>query len=488
MKKGLVFTGTEIIGKLIKEMVKDIFQVDVVTLFQDFKKELSSEKYDFIIIDRTLKDCSAKDIFTNLIKENIGNIPPSILLIQERYNPEKDGNEYNFILRKPFVKEEIIEAINFAIFEKNKKQLKTILIVDDSPTSRKVLKKILIGGGYTCFEAENALQGIEKAKDILPDLIIVDYVMPDLSGIEFAQKISENERLKTIPVILVSGAEKFDNVIEKGFNSGISAYFNKPLKEEEIFSFFKKYFHSETSSKILILDDSLTRRKVIYSSLSMNNNQVFTTNSIDKAVALLEDNSFDIILVDLILKNETGFDAVKAIRKIDKDIPLIVYSAIGNRKNVYKVLELGASDFLWAPIEMRELILKVKIWLGYSKFLKLKKYYSSIIKNLTQAESFMEEIENNFAHDKLNGIVSSLVYFDKINVDLNQFIRKFDKTGKYNGETFVYFHQSSFVNTMKICKRIKKITNQDFLYGISTTDSVETVEELFQKAKENIIK
>ena len=487
MKKGLVLTGTEIIGKLIKEMVKNLFLVEVATSFQDFKNNLSSEKYDFIIIDRTLKDCSAKDIFINLIKENIENIPPSILLVQERYNPEKDGDKYNFILRKPFVKDEIVEAINFVLLEKDKKQLKKIMIIDDSPTSRKVLKKILKSGGFQCYEAENALQGIEKVQEILPDLIIVDYVMPDLTGIEFARKISENEKLKTIPVILISGSQKFNKIIEEGFNSGISAYFRKPVKEEEIFNFFSKYFQSEISSKILILDDSSTRRKVLYSSLSINNNQVITTNTIDKAIAILEDNSFDLILVDLILKNETGFDAVKAIRKVEKNIPIIVYSSIGDRKNVYKVLELGASDFLWAPIEMRELLLKVKIWLGYSKFLKLKENYSSKIKRIAQTATFIEEIDSIFAHDKLNGIISSLVYFDKINIDLKQFIRKSDKIGKHNGNTFVYFQQSNLVNTLKICERIKKISNENFVYGIATTDSVETVEKLFQKAKENII-
>ncbi len=488
MKKGIVFTSIKIIAQLIIEMTKNIFSIKVINSYHNLKEVLLSEKnYDFLVIDRTLEDCSAKDIFKNLVNDNITCIPPSILLVQEQYKPNEDGEGFSFILRKPFGKDEIIEAINFAILERNKKKLSKVLIVDDSPTSRKMLKKILTKHGFQCKESGNPIESINIAKDFEPDLIIVDYVMPGLNGVELAKKISKDDFLKSIPIILLSGSSNFNSIIEEGFNSGISAYFKKPVNEEEILLFFKKYFYTEIPSKILVLDDSSTRRKAIYSNLSINNNQVITTSSINKAIALLEDNYFNIILVDLILKNETAFDAVKAIRRINKEIPIIVYSSIADRKNIYKILELGASDFLWAPIEMRELILKVKVWLGYSKFNEIQNSIHSKLKKEEVCYDFMELIDTLLSQDKLNNIISSLVFIKNIQSDLQKFIRKSDKIGEYKGRKFIYFHNSNLVETLQICQRIKESLKENIKFGIATTDSVSTVEDLFKKAEKNII-
>jgi len=496
MKQGLIFTGSKITGELIIEMLRESFYIKQVENFQELLDSLLSDekKYDFLIIDRTLKDLSAKDIFSKLIQSGIESIPPSILLTQSRYNPVEDGEGYAFILRKPFYKQEIIEAVNFALLSKNKKKLEKILMVDDSRTSRNIMKRILTSHGYKCFEAENATEGLKKAEEISPDLIIVDYVMPDFNGIELAQKISKNEKLKKIPIILITGSQRFNEVIEEGFNSGISAYFKKPFNESEVVGFLKRYFHNDESSKILLIEDSFTRRKVIYSSLSINNNQVISVENLEKAKAFLEDNRFDLILMDLILNNETAFDGVKIFRKVNKNIPIIVYSSIADRKNIYKILELGASDYLWAPIEMRELILKVNIWLGYSKFINFKNKIDTIVKRENIYNDFMEFVDANLSRDKLNGIISSLVCLhlnkddDKILQKINEILRKDDKAKFFRNKFFIYLSGANLILSLKICKRIKNSIGIDVDFGIVTTDSVGTVEELFEKAEKNIIK
>ena len=472
-------------------MLKENFFVNQVVDFYQLKEELlSNEGYDFIIIDRTLKDISAKDVFSNLIDLGINFIPPSILLTQNRYNPDDDGSGYSFVLRKPFQKNEILEAVNFVLLERESKKLNKILIVDDSKTSRNIMKRILKAYGYECFEAENATIGLKKAEEILPDLIIVDYIMPDLNGIEFADKISQDKKLKNIPIILITGSLRFNEVVEKGFNSGISAYFKKPFNEEEVIGFIKKYFGANISSKILLVEDSYTRRKVITSSLTINNNQVISTDTIEKALFFLEDNIFDLILIDLVLNNETAFDAVKVFRRINENIPIIVYSSIADRQNIYKILELGASDFLWAPIEMRELILKVKIWLGYSKFLNLKDKMQTF-KKLSNATNFMEHIDANLNIDKLNENISTFICIDcnkrDIENEIKKNLREDDKLGFYNNKFFIYLSSTNVIDALKVCKRIKNSINIPLKFGISTSDSIETVEQLFLQAEKNIV-
>ena len=82
--------------------------------------------------------------------------------------------------------------------------MKKILIVDDEPDILEVLGKRLIDAGYQVIKAQNGEEAIEKAKSELPNLIILDIVMPDIDGGEVAEVLKEYEATKNIPVIYLT--------------------------------------------------------------------------------------------------------------------------------------------------------------------------------------------------------------------------------------------------------------------------------------------
>ena len=488
MKKGIVYSATRITSMLVTEMLKGIFEVINVKDYNTLKSLMQGEELDFLIIDRNLKEITSKNLFQKLVKDEIGNIPPIILLTQEKYHPREDGEGYSFILRKPFLKIELIEAVNFVLFNKNKESVKTILLIDDSRTSRKIIIKKLKPFGYNFIEAETPSESLKILETKKPDIIIVDYEMPEMNGLEFARKISCFEKLNDIPIVLLTGLKDIESVKEEGFNSGISEYFQKPLNEEEIERFFRGYLKRGDTSKILVIDDSSTKRKILYANLRINNNRVITVENISKAKALLEDNKFDIILSDLVLKNENAFDGISVFRKINKIIPIIVYSAIADRKNIYKVLELGANDYLWSPIEMKELLLKTKIWVDFYKI-----YQENNLLKITQAKeknmSFLEIIEEKFARSNINDTISSLVYVDvkdeNIINKIKSLLRKSDLYGFIEKNFFIFFQNSDYVNTLRVCKRLEESVMENIEFGIAPTNIAKNIDSLTDYAVKN---
>jgi len=103
----------------------------------------------------------------------------------------------------------------------------TMLIVDDENANLKVLTHIL-GSEYTIFTASNGTSAIEKAKEFLPDLILLDILMPGMDGYATLGELKKNESTKKIPVIFITGLDS-DEDEEKGLSLEAADYITKPF-------------------------------------------------------------------------------------------------------------------------------------------------------------------------------------------------------------------------------------------------------------------
>ena len=106
--------------------------------------------------------------------------------------------------------------------------IKTVLIIDDSPTERHILAQLLLAGGYEVSTAESGEEGIERARQIKPDLIMMDVVMPGMNGFQATRALSRDEATKNIPVIIcTTKAQETDKVW--GLRQGAHDYVTKPV-------------------------------------------------------------------------------------------------------------------------------------------------------------------------------------------------------------------------------------------------------------------
>ena len=108
-----------------------------------------------------------------------------------------------------------------------------ILIVDDSPSQIEALRRILQKMGHEIITAEDGQQGIEVAKRELPDLILMDVVMPNLNGFQATRQISKDPKTSHIPVILVTTKDQETDKVW-GMRQGAKAYVTKPVVEAHL--------------------------------------------------------------------------------------------------------------------------------------------------------------------------------------------------------------------------------------------------------------
>lgn len=116
----------------------------------------------------------------------------------------------------------------------------TILVIEDHDDNRRIMRDLFTAHGYRVVEATNGLNGVEKAAQTNPDLILMDIQLPGIDGYEATRRIKTNPKLKHIPVIAVtsyalSGDDK------KAFKAGCNDYVTKPFSPKSLLSIAKKY-------------------------------------------------------------------------------------------------------------------------------------------------------------------------------------------------------------------------------------------------------
>lgn len=137
----------------------------------------------------------------------------------------------------------------------------TILVVDDIMTNVILLQAMLKHNKYKTITAMSGTQGIEKIKLYKPDLILLDVMMPDMTGFEVSQIIKSDPETKDIPIIFITALTDPSNIVE-GFKSGGNDYITKPFNAEEVLT---RIIHqlSIVASRKIILRQTEELRKVI---------------------------------------------------------------------------------------------------------------------------------------------------------------------------------------------------------------------------------
>ncbi|HEY5971099.1 MAG TPA: twitching motility response regulator PilH [Pseudoxanthomonas sp.] len=116
-----------------------------------------------------------------------------------------------------------------------------ILIVDDSPSQLLGIQRIVEKLGHESLTAEDGAAGVEVAKRELPDMVLMDVVMPNLNGFQATRTLSREVSTKHIPVILVTTKDQ-DTDRMWGLRQGAKAYLTKPFSEDELAEVIERIF------------------------------------------------------------------------------------------------------------------------------------------------------------------------------------------------------------------------------------------------------
>lgn len=211
---------------------------------------------------------------------------------------------------------------------------KKILIVDDSEHVLKLLRISLEKAGYEVYQACNGDEGLQKAKEVLPDLIISDIMMPTTDGIEFCWMIRENSPNPMVPFIFLTSLEDQEMEI-RGFRAGADEYLIKPV------------------DRVVLLEKVETLLERAHRVKSMDSGSSETVKG-------FEGNLADLSLAEVIqllnLNQRSGILTVEAEEKgeIVFSQGQMVYGQYGNltgEEAIYKVVPQKQGTFRFEPVE-----------------------------------------------------------------------------------------------------------------------------------------
>ncbi|GGD53413.1 response regulator [Pseudoxanthomonas indica] len=117
------------------------------------------------------------------------------------------------------------------------------MIVDDSPSQLLGIQRIIEKLGHESLTAEDGAAGVEVAKRELPDMVLMDVVMPNLNGFQATRQLSREASTKHIPVILVTTKDQ-DTDRMWGLRQGAKAYLTKPFSEDELAEIIERVFNA----------------------------------------------------------------------------------------------------------------------------------------------------------------------------------------------------------------------------------------------------
>jgi CheY-like chemotaxis protein len=201
----------------------------------------------------------------------------------------------------------------------------TVLVIDDDPAARNITRRVLSREGYGVVEAADGETGLRLAKELHPDLITLDILMPGMDGWTVLAGLKADPALTAIPVILQTIVEDRN----MGFALGASEYLTKPIDRKRLAALVKRYVPSPTAGPVLVVEDDAPTRALLGRALTKAGWIVAEAENGRVALQRIEESRPALVLLDLMMPEMDGFEFLDVLRRDEnrRGIPVVVITA-----------------------------------------------------------------------------------------------------------------------------------------------------------------
>jgi PAS domain S-box-containing protein len=257
-----------------------------------------------------------------------------------------------------------------------------VLVVDDNRTNRLILKEMLSAWGMRAEavgDGQSALFSLRNAqKSGLPfGLVITDMQMPEMDGLSFSEKIRHNAALADIPIVLISSSLR-QGEAARCRELGIKSYLAKPVQPSELVDAILNTLsqprnpsnpppqgqqHAEQTGpkwKVLLAEDNAVNRRLAVTLLKKRGHDVVVAENGQDALAALERDAIDLVLMDIQMPVMDGLEAIHLIREKEQrtgaHLPIIALTAHAMEGDRERCLTAGADEYVSKPIRLPDLL------------------------------------------------------------------------------------------------------------------------------------
>ena len=201
----------------------------------------------------------------------------------------------------------------------------TVLVIDDDPSVRELLTRVLSKEGYQVKTAADGAAGVAMASTNRPDIIVLDVMMPQMDGWAVLSSIKANPQLDDVPVIMHTMTD--DKSL--GYALGAAEYLTKPVDRDHLVKVLDKYRDRAAAGPILVVEDNPDNREALCRALVNKGWQVTEAENGRVALDRLAETATAVIILDLTMPEMDGFEFLDEMRKVPDwaDIPVIVLTA-----------------------------------------------------------------------------------------------------------------------------------------------------------------
>jgi len=270
-----------------------------------------------------------------------------------------------------------------------------VLVVDDNATSREILQDILESFSFEVYlsaSGKEALEEIERADNDKPfELVIMDWKMPGMDGIEASKRIKSHQKLTKIPPIVLVTAYGREEVMRQADEIGLDGFLLKPVNSSVLFDAIMQALGKEiqdvaragrrkeqsneelnaiSGARVLLVEDNEINQQVAQEILQGAGLIVTVANNGQEGVDAARQNEYDIILMDIQMPVMDGYAATREIRNLKSEIrnlPIIAMTAHAMAGDENKSLQAGMNGHVTKPIDPDQLFSALQKWIKPSE-------------------------------------------------------------------------------------------------------------------------
>ena len=198
----------------------------------------------------------------------------------------------------------------------------TVLLIDDDPLTHELIKGFLVKEGFNVVATTDPEEGVEMAKKIRPNVVILDIIMPKIDGWTVLKYLKADSDLASIPVIMATVLSE-QNL---GYALGATDYLTKPIQTEQLKAILQKYRFEQTNHLAMIVDDDYCNRKLLRDILAKEEVEIVEAENGAKALEMIKLRKPDLLLLDLMMPEIDGFEVIKRLEQNPQwqNIPIII--------------------------------------------------------------------------------------------------------------------------------------------------------------------
>jgi CheY-like chemotaxis protein len=340
-----------------------------------------------ISLDVFLPDMLGWTVLSQLKQDSrTRHIPVQILTLDEDRQHGLAGGAFAFVT-KP-TSPEALQASLARVIDYAKPRRRRLLVVEDDPAEQFGITELLGHDDVDIATVATGAEAIAAIREAPTDCVVLDLKLPDMSGFDVLQRISADENLANVPVVVFTGRELSPDedaqlhglarsVVVKGVESperllDETALFlhrvvaDLPPEKQRMLERLHSSDEDLVGRKVLLVDDDARNIFALSSVLERRGMAVLTATTGSEAVGLLESTpGVAIVLMDIMMPEMDGYQTMQVIRANPgfRRLPIIALTAKAMKGDREKCLEAGASDYLAKPVNTEQLLSALRMWL-----------------------------------------------------------------------------------------------------------------------------